>query len=663
MNRIFHKGEKPHDIFNHNTGVHKFNKYFYLRIGRIVEIDYDKYKYKVEWITGSGSPAWIQMSFPYVGPGSCLGGMPEYGALVLCHYQDEGNGKGTPHALAFLPVSIQAGLEHNALKQFPDSIPTEEDNLFFVKFRKLQKGDMIMSSLWGGEIFVNRDVEIKDGQRDHILIRSSDQSIIATSLNNFIFSNGVAIKAGPVIRNKVNIFDTQGNRIPNQLAREAILPDGRQNIYIVPYGGPIQENSQFFTEYRIEAAELGNGTLESNDINSQTSLSNRNSIVALSMGNYVGSVDTKNNYGKILRPVLFSSINDSEGHFNLTECVQNKGMDEVSKLGMAYAVHLLKNDALIAMDKEGHFYLNLNASSSANPLGAGRSMSIRGSGNLKEIWGQAAEDGNSWDLSTKGGIVWDIGKNNAVGLEKSIDIKTSSSVSLDVRGSSTFDNDTDLEAATGSPVTGFSRVENILGNQKVTIGGSEKTQVNGASLLQVDGLRQESITGAASYSYEKDKTENCLGVYTQVVIKEMQGRFGKRKETVLLGQTLEIMTGDMVETIKTFGSKKTTLTLGNIEETIIAGNKKINIVAGNYSLSIVAGNIDIKTIAGQLKMTSTLGATISGGVSTKVNGLTVSLGTLPIKGGVVTGFPGIPSHFDYVTGLPLVGSLTVKASR
>jgi len=662
MNRIFHKGEKPHDIFTQNSGVNKFNKYFYLRIGRIIEIDYDRYKFKVEWVTGAGSPAWIPMSFPYVGPGSCIGAVPEYGALVLCHYQDEGNGKGTPHALSFLPVSMQAALEHNAIKQFPDTIPTEEDNLFFLKFRKMGKGDLIMSSLWGGEIFVNRDIEIKDSQRDSMLFRSYDQSIITTSLNNFIFSNGVAIKSGPIVRNKVPIFDVNGERIPNQLAREVVLPDGRQNVYIVPFGDAIEENSQYFTEYRIEAAETANGTLELNDINSQTALSTRDSIIAMSMGNYVGSVDTQTNYGKVLRPVLFSSSKDQKGQFNLIECVQNKGIDEVSSLGMAYAVHLLKNDALMAFDKEGHFFLNLGASSTANPLGAGRSMSIKGSGNLKEIWGQASEDGNSWDLSTKGGLNWNIGKNNSEGLDRSFDFRSSSSVNIDIRGSSAFENDEDLEAANGTPVTSFAKVEAVIGNTKTTIGGSEKTEVLGTSILKVGGMRQERIVGAASSEYQKDKSENVLGVYTQVVIKEMQGRFGKRKETVLLGQELEVMTGDMKETIKTFGSKKTNITLGNIEENIIAGSRKTDIKAGNYSVKTLAGNIDISTVLGQVSVTGTLGATFSGGVSTSVKGLTVGLGSLPIKGGVVTGLPGIPSHFDYLTGLPPKGSFTVQAS-
>jgi hypothetical protein len=647
MSQIFNKGQKPHDVFSQNAGPYKFNRYFYLRVGRVVEIDYEKYKFKVEWVTGGGSPGWIPISFPYVGPGSCIGTMPEIGSLAVCGYLDEGTGKGTPFCLSFVPVGLQQALEHNAVKQLPDQISTEEDNLFYFKFRKLQKGDLIMTSLWGGEIFVNRDIELKDGLRDTILMRSSDQSIITTSLNNFIFSNGVSINSGSIIRNKMPIFDANGVRIPNQLAREVSLPDGRDNIYIVPYGDRVEENAMFYTEYRIDVDDLVPGELDTNDINSQTVLSNKDPIVSLVLGNYVGSVDTSNRYGKVLRPVLFSSPSDYNGQFSMIECVQNKGVDEVGKIGLAYAVHLLKNDSFMGFDKEGHFFLNMSASTSANPMGAGRSMSMLGVGNLKEIWGQSADDGNSWDLSTKGGVKWSIGQHNAKNKNRSIDIRTSSGIKVEVRN-----NDEE----------GFAKQELLYGNQKISVGGDETIEVQGQSDLIIHGLRHEQIFGAASYDYHASKSENCAEIYTQTVVKEMQGNFGKRKEKVLQGQELTIVAGDDVESITTYGNKKTTLTAGNIEDNIIAGNRKVNIVAGNYTIGITAGNIEISTSAGQAKVSGSLKAILQSLVEADVSALKVSLGSVPVKGGVVTGLPVAPSDFCKVTGIPYRGSSTVQSS-
>lgn len=644
--RIYNRGQKPASVFDKLAGPNKLSRYFFLRIGRVTEIDYDKYMFKVEWATGSGSPYWMPISFPYVGPGSCIGTVPEKGALGIFGYMDEGGGEsGTPICLAWIPVSLQAALDYNYIKIMPDALPTEEDPLVFLKFRKLQRGDVIMSSLLGGELFVNADIELKDASRDTIQMRSSDQSIIMTSLNNFLFSEGVAMAAGQVIRNKIPIFDADGNRIQNINAREVTGLDGRNIIYLVPYGNPIDEHTQYYAEYRLDVSDLSDGVLDTNDINSMGRSVSRDPIITLAMGNYIGALESSSRYGKILRPILFSTINDREGKFDLVECTQTNGMDQVDKLGLAFAVHLLKNDSFMGFDKEGHFYHYMGSSTSANPAGSGTSMSILALGSKKEVLGADTNDGNSWDLTTKGGIKWNIGAHSAGYKNRSIDITTSSSVSLQIRG-------VDAE--------GFARQEVIAGNQNTIITGQEIRQVSGNSTLTVDGLKKEVVRGSATYEYQSDKSENVLGVYTQVVVKEMQGKFGKRKETVLLGQELEILTGDMKESIKTFGSKKTTLTLGNIEETIIAGNRKVSIIAGNYSVDVKAGNIEIKTLAGTAKLSGSLGVTLSSLVKAEVKALSVSLGMGPM-GGVVTGMPGIPSHLDYVVGIPPRGCMTVKA--
>ena len=642
--RIYNQGQKPADVFSQYAGPYKYNRFFYLRIGRVVDINYEQYKYKVEWVDEGGSPAWIPVSFSSAGPSSCIGTFPEIGSLVLCKYMNEGTGKGTPYGLSFLPVSLQAALEHNVIKHLPDQIPTEDDNLIHMKFRKLQKGDIIMSSLWGGELFVNRDIELKDEFRDKILIRSSDQSIIMTSLNSFMFNNGVSLSSGSVIRNKITIFDENGNRIPNQLAREISLPDGRDVIHLVPFGNRIEENSMYYTEYRIDVDDISPGVLETNDINSQTALSTKDPIVSLVLGNYVG-VD-KNRYGKILHPVLFSSSIDYDGQFNMIECVQNKGVDEVEKIGMAYAVHLLKNDSFMGFDKEGHFYLNMNASTSANPMGAGRSMSVLGTGNLKEVWGQSADDGNSWDYATKGGIKWNVGQHNARAKNRSIDIRTSSGIKIEVRN-----NDDE----------GYAKQELLYGNQRISVGGNESIEVYGNSDSTYTGSIHEQILGAASYDYHTNKTETCTEVYTQTVVKEMQGNFGLQKEKILKGQELTIAVGNKTETLLK-GSKKTTLIAGNIEETIVAGNRKVNIVAGKYTVSVKAGNIEIGTLTGQAKVNGNLGVVLQSLVKADIKALKVNIGSVPLRGGVLTGLPGIPNAFCHVTGLPFSGSNTVKAS-
>ena len=207
--RIFNKGAKPDSIFSSLAGSQKAHRYFYLRIGEIVDIRPDQYMIKVAWKTGKGDgyTDWINMSFPYVGPAGCIGAYPEIGALGIFGFADEdsSSGKGTPLLLSYTNVSLQAALDYNWKKLYPDSVPTEEENIVFTKFRKLSEGDLIVASKFGGELFINKDVEIKDGLKDTILLRHSDQSIIMTSLNNFQFSNGASVTAGAIMIGRAHV--------------------------------------------------------------------------------------------------------------------------------------------------------------------------------------------------------------------------------------------------------------------------------------------------------------------------------------------------------------------------------------------------------------------------------------------------------------------------
>jgi hypothetical protein len=646
-NRHYTPGEKPHEILSSLKGPNKLNRYFYLKIGRIVDIDYDQYKFKVEWLSGSGSPGWIPIHFAYAGPGGCIGAMPEIGANVICGYVDQGTlGMGSPISVAYLSPGLQTALDFNAVQRMPDSIPTDEQNIFYYKFRKMQKGDVVMTSSEGGHIFVNHDIEIKDNLLDTILMRSSDQSIISTSLNNFIFANGVSISSGQIIRNKVVIFDAYGNRLPNQLARELSLPDGRDHIYYVPHGDPIDEKSQFYSEYRIDVSDLVNGSLDINEINSQSSLTNKTPIVTLAMGNYVGSYDIRNDYGKMLRPVLFQDADDFNGQFEMVECDQFNGVDEPGTIGTAFAIHLLENDSFMGFDKEGHFYLNMNASTTANPLGSGRSMSILGTGNLKEIWGQDAEEGLSWDLSTTGGVRWNIGNANDTENSRSIDINASSGIKIEVQSQ-------DAE--------NYACQEIYNGNKSETINGSEQFYVIGNSDSTVQGLRREQIYGAVSLECHGTKTDSCLDTYTQIVVKEMQGKFGSRSETVLNGQDLTITSGNKSETL-VLGNLLTTITAGNLTETLTAGNRTTNIVTGNYSVSTGVGNVSLTAATGAVNLTGTTKINATSAAVINLNAPKVNLGINPIRGGALVGLPGIPSCQCYITGLPYKGSATISAS-
>jgi len=638
--RVYHKGEKPAHFIGRDQGSYRYHRYLYLRIGEVLEIDPEVYRMKIRWITGSGVPAWMPITFAYNGPSGCIGAMPEEHAVGIFGYYDEGTGKGSPVCLGYIPAGMLASFNYNVSKISPDAVPNEDANEILYRFRKLNAGDMIMASPRGGSVFVNNNIEIADSKQNSFVIRETDGSVIHTSINNFMFADGASVRSGPIIRNSMMLFDENGNRITGTNAREL-----KKSIYIVPFGNRIEYDSQFYTEYRIDVDERGDGAIDSNDINDRNNLSLRDPIVSLVLGNYVGNDIKEKTYGAILRPVLFSSRYDKQGSFDLIQCAQNKGVDEVSTAGLAYALHFLKSGTFMGVDKEGHYYLNL-AATQGNPIGSGRSMSVLAQGNLKEIWGYASEDGNSWDLTTKGGIRWYVGQHNTVEKSRSIHIQTSSGMYLEVGGA---DED------------GFAKQENIFGDTSIFTGGNKTEVTLGTDTLTVDGLKTEHIMGSASETVDTDKSINVSGIFTEVAIKEKQCRFGTRKTTITSGNDeLEIIKGDLTETIKTFGNRKTTLIgPGNIEEMIMTGDRKTTIVSGSYKITLTGGDMNIVAPTGTVSIIGTK-MEVTATSSVTIKSPSVELGFGP-TGGVVTGSSGTPSHFDYVTGAPLKGAMTVKA--
>ena len=92
---------------------------------------------------------------------------------------------------------------------------------------------------------------------------------------------------------------------------------------------------------------------------------------------------------------------------------------------------------------------------------------------------------------------------------------------------------------------------------------------------------------------------------------------------------------------------------------MLTGSYKTTVGAGSYTINVGTGTVSISSTAGTVSMSGTA-VTITGNLAVQVNAPIVQLGNGALIGGVVSGLPGIPTHFDYVTGLPLKGSLKVS---
>jgi hypothetical protein len=422
------------------------------------------------------------------------------------------------------------------------------------------------------------------------------------------------------------------------------LLNGKQIMYAVPHGEIIGFDTQYYTEFLLDVDDLGNGKLDFNDINSEALVSTRDPAATLILGNYIGANRSDlQKYGRPLRPVIFTSPSDKNGDFSLALAIQQNGLDEPAVLGIAYALHMQKSGAFLGLDKEGHYYVNLPASK-ANPMGAGRSMSMLGQGSLKEVWGLDVNDANSWDLTTKGGIKWDVGKHNGSNKSRSIDIRTDSGVYLEINGE---DDD------------GLSKSEVISGNTNEQVGGTKTVSAN-AYDLNIHGLKTENVEGASSEVYQNDLTMNVGGVFTETVISEKQSKIGKRKTTVTSGNDeLTILRGDLTDTIQLFGKRSTTVTSGSIESSILVGDHKVSVGTGNYSVSVTAGSVEVKNNLGSVTVGIAGTVGIKGTLSVTVEAPIVKIGNNAPFGGALTGLPGIPSDYCRISGTPYKGSTSV----
>jgi len=640
--RRFHKGEKPHHVYDRYRGHNKYNQYFYIRVAIIEEIDLDKYEMTIQWVGKRGARDKIPISFPYVGPAGIIGMLPEKGALGIFAFMDEGEGKGNPICVGFLPAGLNTGLNFNDVQIYPDSLPTSDVNKILYKFRKLSYGDVIISSPLFASLFLNSNVEIHDAAQDSFVIRQGDQSIISTSLNNFVFADGISINMGHVIRNELELYDKDGTRLDNN-GSILTIPESKDIICITKDGEPIDYQTEYYTEYRIDVDEFGNGRLDLNDINS-SSVSLNNPIVTFVLGNYIGSDKiNRQQYGQNLKASLFKSYNDANGDFSLEIANDKNGIDEAGTIGLAYALHFLDSKCFLGIDKEGHYYMNLPASSSNNDLGAGSSMSTLAQGSLKEIWGSNATENNSWNLSTNGGVIWDLGAHSPSRNSRSFEMKTSRGIYFEINGA---DDD------------GYSKREEITGNTLESISG-DATSVSSNFTLEVNALKTEKIGGSSSESIQSDKNTNVMGIYTENVIVEKQCEFGKRKTTITTGDDeLDIQKGNLKEFI-VLGNKETTIQKGDIKETISVGNKKIKLLKGNYEIDILGGNVKIGTKVGSVEVSGNSIA-LKGNISANIDSKLVKIGSGALIGGVVSGLPGKMSHYDYITGAPLKGSLKVS---
>ena len=633
-------------------------------VGTVQDVDEDRYAMTIEASENIGIFNNIPIYQPFAGTGSYIGGMPEIGSTVILAKVN-----GTYSPLCYIP-NYDDGLDFKNTRIYPDGINPPQSNEMFFRFPKLRRGQVAMSSSEAAEVFLGDRVQLKQMLRELVVDGKLDH-IAATSINNYLFSGGVWRNAGIITRNSLK----KSNTDDGHFAEVEPLGDGssRCRLRLAP------EDGRLFSEYLVEVEDVSFEEPPMNEVNSSSSDTARNPVAVFSMGNLVGNNSTLDNYGKVLKVGLFNSSEDDEGQFTFEPLVG----DDALKYGMAISLFnpLRRNPEIgsfMGIDKEGHFYQYV-PSASCGGLGKGRSISIVARGSKKEIFGKDSKRGNSWDLVTEGGIRWVVGNHNERDgnqyYNRSIDVRTTSTAFYMYGGTDpeVKDFEDDQETLETRDLRKYGKIEKVDGNERHEVEGNRETIVRSSEKLQIAGMKHEAIAGACTMTVGQDLNIVVTSVFAEKVIKEKQETFGSRLTSITSGDSeLEIKApvGGIKETITKLGYKMTSVATGSISEDIKAGDKSVNIKVGNYgtkiktgtySVNVKTGSIDLKTDVGvfiaESKIDASLVASLAGTAS--VEGGSINLKSKEkLMGGVVTD----KTHFDYITGAPLVGSKTVKAA-
>jgi hypothetical protein len=219
----------------------------------------------------------------------------------------------------------------------------------------------------------------------------------------------------------------------------------------------------------------------------------------------------------------------------------------------------------------------------------------------------------------------------------------------------------------------YYKIEKVDGYERKEVAGTRESIIGGSEKLAIKGARVERISGSCTVSIGSGYNVVVGDAFTEKVTKEKNESFGNRKTIINSGNSelkISALRGDIIEEITKLGNKRLTIRTGNIEETITAGSRTFSTRAGNFTASTISGNMALSTRSGQVSLKTNVGnATIQ--ATSNINIRTTQVGNVSVSGGAInlTGRTGniggvvtSKTHLDYITGAPLRGSTSVKAT-
>lgn len=681
-----------------------------LRMAEVIRVDYERMTCDLAYIQGESPNAEeVPISAAYWSRRGFLGAMPEVGAIAVVGYTASHQNKHTrPLILTFIPNGANTALNFDPLGAIPrnaEGLNLPQDKIvqelagFYgptrYKMRKIYPGDILAMSRQGAEMILDTSVRLYDRSGMELILRGEDGTQVRTSMDEIAATSAGRSIFGRVIRNGLNvptdflvdgafpednplfedlveagiIFD-DGTLVPDVNGLQSlILPDGRRQSIVTKNGVPLTElQAEPFNERRVELFETSDGLIPSNPAHGfdpdyigpdplQAPFITK--VDGTLVGNDPYSSSGRSQYGRLLRPALFSTPNDSVGVPRL-EVVENTTEGTEQRLAAAKLYQMRRPDGLgelfYAHDKEGHVFFSVPASTSkGSNLGAGRSVEGEFKGSAKIVMGGNKRDNESLDLRTQGGLKWNLGTLNRT--KRSLDVTANGGLNFVVRQ---------------ADVNGDGARMVIQGNYQLAVdGGIGIIAANGDHLEETTGKREIKAESMSVQVGAGDYNENILSNRNITIQGEETESFGQGRSATILsgGETTDILLGNSNLNFTSPAQRNIVFQSAGTHSITSTGSLSVDRRAtgtatyafqapmGSYSVNLGAGSISLNAGAGSVNISP--GAVRLAAPAISLTG-SVALGNAQASLAVVGGVPGPSPHIDFVTGLPLTGNPIVR---
>lgn len=378
-------------------------RYTHLWVGIVRRYDQDNEICDVEWLTYSGVRPGTKVSWGHGGPRSYLGGPPEEGALVVCHWLPHlAWGNYQPVIVGYLPTGYKAGRAFNLIREARDEVAPDEEKSRGKRYTmpKLYSGDLAMVSAAGSHVIADENLYLGSASLTETFHRSADMAILTTALQHYTEGADSRVRWGMVERDSEFISGVDPEQDP--------LGEDDRPLHYVTSGqdaARLEDGADAWVEHRLELRETSDGGLpipetrygKHADAGDQWYL---RSVHGTLVGNDPGQSSL---YGKPLVRLVVSGGSISRSY-------QSAGGQETTA---ASAVHLSiggtesSPTASVDLDKSGRLALSLGSTSGGHPAGNGKSLQIAADGSLDGYFG-ADSGGTAINLSGSGHLDMEI---------------------------------------------------------------------------------------------------------------------------------------------------------------------------------------------------------------------------------------------------------------